>query len=213
MATPTATCGIKELATRVIWKKEKQRWYLRVIECTNRDGLKSKRFGVSEFWQPEGSTAWYPSKTHHVYLPLQAYEALAGNGTLIKQFLPSEPKPTSSGAAAAATPKSTKDGDGHTRAVGGAVEHPAAVANQAVGRKRGRPAKRAALLPADTVIHPRSDDSADADSTCLGTGQGTGQEANQKEGGFFREGGQGREGHPGSGDDEGLEVKHDIVTL
>ena len=180
--------SIKDLATRVIWKKDKNRWYFRIIECTTSTGEKTRRFGLSEFYQPSGSTNWYPSKKHHVFLPFQAFDEIAAQAALVRQYgQPEKPSlPTSSGA----PQLEKKHGDGHPSSNGGADKHPAAASGATV-RKRGRPAKRAAVFCADTVIHPEAHEDT--------------PEASQKEGAGCQVGR--NEGTPGCAQDLDEDVK------
>jgi hypothetical protein len=118
---------ITELATTLLYAEGNNSFHLRVIEFPNSTGEVVRKFGLSELWFCENSKRWYPSKKHHVYLPLCAWSNLVKHASLVEQFVNANDGPRKYG------PSDKRD-----RAVG-----PANAANDQSLRRRGRPPKRA----------------------------------------------------------------------
>ena len=121
-----------EVSTTLIHTEGNNNYSLRVIEYLNRDGVRVRKFGMSEFWFCEKANRWYPSKKHHVYLPMTAWHKLVALTPLIEQATLDEPngeRPTGSRNA------TVKHSD---------VKHSDVTRQQpGTGRRRGRPPKRA----------------------------------------------------------------------
>jgi hypothetical protein len=94
----------------------------RVIEYQNREGQAVRKFVVSEFWWCDKSNRWYPSRKHHVFLPLAAWSKLISLGNVVQQYA-----------------SSVADGQGHF-GPDDATSQPTA-SQQSTGRRRGRPPK------------------------------------------------------------------------
>ena len=116
-----------EVSTSLVHTEGNNHYSLRVIEYLNRDGVRVRKFGLSEFWFCEKANRWYPSKKHHVYLPMPAWRKLIALTPLIEQATLDEPngeRPSGSGNAT--------------------VKHSDVARQQSgTGRRRGRPPKRA----------------------------------------------------------------------
>jgi hypothetical protein len=77
---------IDELSSTLIHTDGKNSYNLRIIEYQNRDGVKCRKFGISEFWWCDKSNRLYPSRKHHVFLPLSVWPKLVALGDQIEQF-------------------------------------------------------------------------------------------------------------------------------
>jgi hypothetical protein len=77
---------IDELSSTLIHSDGKNSYNLRIIEYQNRDGVKCRKFGISEFWWCDKSNRLYPSRKHHVFLPLSVWPKLVALGDQIEQF-------------------------------------------------------------------------------------------------------------------------------
>jgi hypothetical protein len=77
---------IDELSSTLIHNDGKNSYNLRIIEYQNKDGVKCRKFGVSEFWWCDKSNRLYPSRKHHVFLPLSVWPKLVALGDQIEQF-------------------------------------------------------------------------------------------------------------------------------
>jgi hypothetical protein len=77
---------IDELSSTLIHNDGKNSYNLRIIEYQNRDGVKCRKFGISEFWWCDKSNRLYPSRKHHVFLPLSVWPKLVALGDQIEQF-------------------------------------------------------------------------------------------------------------------------------
>jgi hypothetical protein len=77
---------IDELSSTLIHSDGKNSYNLRIIEYQNRDGVKCRKFGISEFWWCDKSNRLYPSRKHHVFLPLSVWPKLVALGDQIDQF-------------------------------------------------------------------------------------------------------------------------------
>jgi hypothetical protein len=77
---------IDELSSTLIHSDGKNSYNLRIIEYQNRDGVKCRKFGISEFWWCDKSNRLYPSRKHHVFLPLSVWSKLVALGDQIEQF-------------------------------------------------------------------------------------------------------------------------------
>jgi hypothetical protein len=77
---------IDELSSTLIHTDGKNTYNLRIIEYKNREGVTCRKFGVSEFWWCDKSNRLYPSRKHHVFLPLSVWPKLVALGDQIEQF-------------------------------------------------------------------------------------------------------------------------------
>jgi hypothetical protein len=77
---------IDELSSTLIHTDGKNTYNLRIIEYKNREGVTCRKFGVSEFWWCDKSNRMYPSRKHHVFLPLSVWPKLVALGDQIEQF-------------------------------------------------------------------------------------------------------------------------------
>jgi hypothetical protein len=77
---------IDELSSTLIHTDGKNSFNLRIIEYKNREGVTCRKFGVSEFWWCDKSNRLYPSRKHHVFLPLSVWPKLVALGDQIEQF-------------------------------------------------------------------------------------------------------------------------------
>jgi hypothetical protein len=77
---------IDELSSTLIHTDGKNSYNLRIIEYKNREGVTCRKFGVSEFWWCDKSNRLYPSRKHHVFLPLSVWPKLVALGDQIEQF-------------------------------------------------------------------------------------------------------------------------------
>ena len=122
--------NIKEEFTTTLFERGNTRTCLRVIKCTNDQGVTSTKFGISEYWFCSSLDKWLPSKKHHVFLPIDRWSALTSFSNVIEGF---------------GTPN--QDVVGHSRAVGEpSVPAATVVVGEPVAdgkRRRGRPPKRA----------------------------------------------------------------------
>ena len=75
-----------ELSSTLIHTDGKNSYNLRIIEYKNREGVTCRKFGVSEFWWCDKSNRLYPSRKHHVFLPLSVWPKLVALGDQIEQF-------------------------------------------------------------------------------------------------------------------------------
>ena len=84
MASPAPR--IDDLSSTLIHSDGKNSYNLRIIEYKNREGVTCRKFGISEFWWCDSSNRLYPSRKHHVYLPLSVWPKLVALGDQIEQF-------------------------------------------------------------------------------------------------------------------------------
>lgn len=121
--------GIQEIATAQIWQDGNTKHQFRIIEYM-KNGVPTRKFGISEFFYSENNKHWYPTKKHHVYLPLAAWSKLIAQDFLV---------------ARAAQPADGLVGD-HIPS-NASVQHcdasPTGDVNATTPRRRGRPPKRA----------------------------------------------------------------------
>ena len=143
---------ITEISTNLIHNEGNNNFSLRVIEYLNRHGARVRKFGLSEYWFCEKANRWYPSKKHHVYLPLSAWQKLIALTPLIEQATLDEP-----------------NGEGPSGPSHASSKHSGTVRQQsATGRRRGRPPKRAnecASIDAGKGASPASPSSSAEDHT------------------------------------------------
>ena len=77
---------IDELSSTLVHTDGKNSYNLRIIEYKNREGVTCRKFGISEFWWCDKSNRLYPSRKHHVFLPLSVWPKLVALGDQIEQF-------------------------------------------------------------------------------------------------------------------------------
>ena len=82
MASPR----IDELSSTLVHTDGKNSYNLRIIEYKNREGVTCRKFGISEFWWCDRPNRLYPSRKHHVFLPLSVWPKLVALGDQIEQF-------------------------------------------------------------------------------------------------------------------------------
>ena len=77
---------IDELSSTQIHSDGKNSYNLRIIEYKNREGVTCRKFGISEFWWCDKSNRLYPSRKHHVFLPLSVWPKLVALGDQIEKY-------------------------------------------------------------------------------------------------------------------------------
>ena len=136
---------IDELSSTLVHTDGKNSYNLRIIEYKNREGVTCRKFGISEFWWCDKSNRLYPSRKHHVFLPLSVWPKLVALGDQIEQFAHGF------------------RGEGPAQSNDETVELGDAGEPSGSGtRRRGRPPKRADERQTSTPI--KHTDAADADT-------------------------------------------------
>lgn len=133
---------ITELTSTLIHSDGVHTYNLRVIEYKNKEGVPTRKFGLSEFFWCDKSRRTYPSKKHHVFLPMTVWSKLLEHNDLITSYatLP---------AVSNASVPTDKDGKGSNKSSNAASQPAADVERQSsataaapsAGRRRGRPPK------------------------------------------------------------------------
>ena len=113
---------ITDLTSALLHSEGSNNFNLRIIQYIDRDNKPQRKFGLSEFWWCEKTQRWYPSKTHHVFLPISVWPKLIALNPLIEQFADGNSGTHDSGASSA-------------------PDEPANTEREQ--RRRGRPPKRA----------------------------------------------------------------------
>ena len=78
---------ITELSSNLLHSSGKNNYSLRIIQYVDKNGVTCRKFGISEFWYSDSSKQWYPSRTHHAYLPIALWTKLTGLSHLVEPFM------------------------------------------------------------------------------------------------------------------------------
>jgi hypothetical protein len=128
MASSNISHEICDLSSNLLTKEGNNSYNFRIIEYTNRNGQKARKFGISQFWWCEKSSRSYPLKKNHVFLPLDVWPKLVAIGnSQVQQH--------------SFTPQNGEQQLGHPESGYASVEPSTSVQQQPATRRRGRPPK------------------------------------------------------------------------
>lgn len=133
---------ITELTSTLLHSEANNNYYIRIIEYPGKDGVPVRKVGISEFWYCEKSKRWFPSRRHHVYMPLSAWSRVVDFTDTVDKFR-------------------VADGKGYSHISSSTVAHPPAGDAERVGR---RSAKRKRERTGNSGDGDDGDDDDDNDS-------------------------------------------------